>query len=183
MSDWSQRESWVVAAQDWGRRSRGATVRLSGLGEVVRGRACDETHLCLESAVEPGNYLVARADGRMVWWSTSTAAQCGYVRNSHQHGCIMYILMLPRKIASQLTPNYKNYIEYTAMVTNSLSQCEISIQVTISVLRLLYGHSDDGQHLHQVPAAPRPWTRQEEDPVDCLRSVPHLVLGRELLVQ
>ena len=82
VSDWTWRAQWLVAAQDWGRRSRGATVRLSGLGEVVRGRPCDETHLCLESAVEPGNFLVARQDGRMVWQRLSSPAQCGYVRLS-----------------------------------------------------------------------------------------------------
>ena len=82
-SDWSEREQWLVAAQDWGRRSRGATVRLGGLGEVVRGRPCDETHLCLESAVEPGNFLVARPDGRMVWQRLASTAQCGYVRPSY----------------------------------------------------------------------------------------------------
>ena len=145
MSDWSGREPWLVAGHDWGRRSRGATVRLTGLGEVLRGRGCDETHLCLESALEPGNFLVARADGRMVWQRLDSTAQCGYVR--------------------QTPPSQ-------ALSRNN-----------ISVLRLLHRHSDDGQHLQQVPAGPRAWCGQETNSADGLRPIPHLVLGGELLVQ
>ena len=35
---------WVAAAQDWGRRSRGATVRLASLGEVSRDM-CQQAEL------------------------------------------------------------------------------------------------------------------------------------------
>ena len=149
-SDWSvtEGEQWLVAGHDWGRRSRGATVRLAGLGEVVRGRACDQTRLCLESVLEPGNFLVGRPAGRMVWQRMASTAECGYVR-----------------------PSY-------------LTSLSVSLSTIISVLRLLYRHPDDGQqHLHQVPAGPRPSHWQETNSADCLRPVPHLVLGGELLVQ
>ena len=68
---------WMLASYNWGRRSRGAVVRLGGLGEVLAGDQCpdndngaaDHGHgdLCIGSAVEPGHYLVSRADTRIIW--------------------------------------------------------------------------------------------------------------------
>lgn len=59
---------WSAAAQEWGRRSRGATVRLESLGERVRARRCGPA-LCFESVVEPGNFLATEWDSRLVWRS------------------------------------------------------------------------------------------------------------------
>ena len=83
MSDWSEREEWVVTGQGWARRSRGAPLRLTGPGEVLRGVPCGESGpylLCLQSEVLPGNFLVAREEGRMVWDSPESLSQCAYVR-------------------------------------------------------------------------------------------------------
>ena len=62
-------QEWMLAGYDWGRRSRGATVRLGGVGEIIVGERCpvDDDYLCMMSAVEPGNYLVSRSDTRLVW--------------------------------------------------------------------------------------------------------------------
>ena len=79
LSDWSGREEWLVAGSDWGRRSAGASLRLSGLGEVVRGVPCGGHQICLESADQPGNYLVAWQEGRMVWQRQPATSECGHV--------------------------------------------------------------------------------------------------------
>ena len=78
VSDWSERDQWVVAAGDWGRRSAGASLRLSGL-EEVRGVTCGRHHVCLESGQEPGNFLVAWQEGRMVWQRQPGVTECGHV--------------------------------------------------------------------------------------------------------
>merc|ERR1711971_776923 len=59
---------WSAAAQEWGRRSRGATVRLESLGEKLRARRCGHA-LCFESVVQPGNFLATEWDSRLVWRS------------------------------------------------------------------------------------------------------------------
>merc|ERR1712212_942015 len=59
---------WSAAAQEWGRRSRGATVRLESLGEKLRARRCGLA-LCFESVVQPGNFLATEWDSRLVWRS------------------------------------------------------------------------------------------------------------------
>ena len=71
-----------MAAADWGRRSAGASLRLSGLGEVVRGVPCGRQTVCLESDLQPGNFLVAWQEGRMVWQRQPSSSQCGHVRLS-----------------------------------------------------------------------------------------------------
>ena len=85
---------WSVAASNWGRRSRGATVKLGGLGEVntvyslgrfcslfkvVRGVECG-TQLCIESAVSPGNYLTTVYDSRVVWRKGGGLGHNNFVR-------------------------------------------------------------------------------------------------------
>ena len=78
-------KDWMLASYNWGRKSRGAVVRLGGLGEVLAGVQCPDhgdhdgdTDLCIGSAVEPGHYLVSRADTRIIWQQEQS--QCARVK-------------------------------------------------------------------------------------------------------
>jgi len=72
--------NWFLSSYNLGRLSRGATVRLGGLGEILEGVDCSELgyQLCIRSAIVSDHYLVARENSRIEWLHSQSGAssQC-----------------------------------------------------------------------------------------------------------